>query len=71
MTTTTHEVPMTKSKREALHLRYGTMEDLTLSMLLATDDLPPNARSVITAITIRRRVQKARDDEALQARPSS
>jgi len=37
------------SKRAALHLRYDTM-DLTLEMLLATEDLPANARSVIAEI---------------------
>lgn len=46
----THEVPMTKSKCAALHLRYGTKEDITLELLLDTDDLPENARSVITEI---------------------
>lgn len=42
-------VPMTKSKRDALHLRYDTAEDITLELLLDTD-LAPNARSVITEI---------------------
>ncbi len=54
MTTTTHEVPMTKSKRAALHLRYDTAEDITLQLLLDTEDLPANARSVIGEIVTRR-----------------
>lgn len=64
MTTSTHEVPMTMSKRAALHLRYDTAEDITLQLLLDTEDLPANARSVIGEIVTQEVAQaETRDDE--------
>lgn len=53
MNTPSH-VPMTKSKRDALHLCYDTMEDLTLKMLFTDNDVPPNTRSVIAEIVAQR-----------------
>ncbi len=68
MTTSTHEVPMTMSKRAALHLRYDTAEDITLQLLLDTEDLPANARSVIGEIVTQREGEEAEISGVLMAR---
>jgi len=54
MTTTIQESSLTKSRRDAFYLRYDTMEDLTLKLLLDNDDLPLNARNAAAEIVSQR-----------------
>lgn len=56
------------SKRAALHLRYDTMGDLALRMLLDTEDLPADARSVIGEIVTQREGEEAEISGELMSR---